>query len=195
MIFFYCLYAFVNDILITQLDKGIIFPFLSFFTIVEYCLFSLAIFLNLKKSSFRKLILFVSPAFLIFTIVQYLTSGAKNDIDNISITVEYILLIIYCLFFFFEELNEPNTTFIYSSYRFWIITGILLYSTGTFFLFMQSSNLSDSQWDRWLIINYVFTTIKNLLFCVAIAIKTSPPPDNGFRPPYDELFDKPLTPL
>ena len=194
VIFFYCLYCFVNDLLLTQLDAGYRFTFLSLFTIVEYCLFSLAIYLNLKNNVFKKIILWASPPFVAFSIFQFFSSGMQSDIDSISITVEYILLIVYCLFFFFEELNEPNTTFIYSSHRFWIVVGILIYSTGTFFLFMQSSNLNDEQWDRWLIINYIFTIIKNILFGIAIIIKPSPP-NNSFRPRYDELFDKPITPL
>jgi hypothetical protein len=194
VIFLYCVYSFVNDLLITQWNKDFAFTYLSIFTIVEYSLFSLAIYINLKKPLYKKIILWASPPFIAFSIFQFFSSGSKNDIDSISITVEYILIIIYCLFFLFEELNEPNTTFIYSSHRFWIIVGILIYSTGTFFLFMQSSNLSDKEWDRWLIINYIFTIIKNLFFSIAIIIKSSPP-DNHFKPPYDELFEKPVTPL
>ena len=77
-----------------------------------------------------------------------------------------------------------------------MILGILIYSTGTFFFFMQSSDLTDEQWDTWSPINYVFTLIKNILFGVAIIIrKNNVPPDNSFKPPYDELFDKPITPL
>ena len=77
-----------------------------------------------------------------------------------------------------------------------MILGILIYSTGTFFFFMQSSELTDEQWDQWSPINYVFTLVKNILFGVAIIIrKDNVPPSNPFKPPYDELFDKPITPL
>jgi hypothetical protein len=119
----------------------------------------------------------------------FFTSGTKNDIDNISITVEYILIIIYSLLYFFEELNEPHTTFIYSSYLFYIIVGILIYSTGTFFLFMQSSEFSPEQWDQLAPINHVFNVIKNILFCVAIFLKKDTPPDNTIKNRYDELFE------
>jgi len=99
------------------------------------------------------------------------------------------------LFYFFEELNEPKSTFIYSSHKFWIILGILIYFTGTFFFFMQSNDLSDEQWSKWGIINYVFTLIKNLLFSIAIIIKKNTQPDILFKNPYDELFEKRITPL
>ena len=194
VILFYCLYAFVNDLLITQLRSGPTFTFLSVFTVVEYSLCSLAIYLNLNRPLFKKIILWASPIFLFFSIFQFFNSGTKNDIDNITITVEYIFLIIYCLFFLFEVLNESSTTIIYSSHRFWIVIGVLIYSTGTFFLFMQSSNMSETAWDRWLVINYIFTTIKNIFFSVAIIIKSSPP-EEPLNPPFDEIFDKPVTPL
>ena len=195
MIFFYCLYAFVNDLLIIKLQKDLTFTLLSLFTVVEYILFSFAIYLNLKKTLFKKLILWISPIFIAFTVFQFFNSGVKNDIDNISITIEYILLITYCLFYFFEELNQPNTSFIYSSHPFWIIIGVLIYSTGTFFLFMQSSNLSDPEWDRWLIINYIFNILKNFLFCIAIVMQKDLSSNHKMQNSYDEFFEKPITPL
>ena len=201
VIFWYCVYSFINDLLVTDafninIGNDSTFLFLSIFTIVEYVLFSIAIYLNLKKGLFKRIILWFSPFFIIFCLFLFFNRGGKNDIDSISITVEYILIIAYCLFFFFEELNEPNTTFIYASYKFWIIVGILIYSTGTFFFFMNSSDLTDEQWDKWSAINYVGTIIKNAFFSVAMVLKKAKPPESN--PPFDNKFDgfeKPITPL
>ena len=202
VIFFYCLYSFINDYLITFFSsKGksgdnSILILLSIFTLIEYILFSVALFLIVKKPLFKRIIFLASPFFLAVCTYQFYLNLHTSTIDSISITVEYIFIIAFALLYFFEELNEPSTTFIYSSYKFWMILGILIYSTGTFFFFMQSSDLTDEQWDTWSPINYVFTLIKNILFGVAIIIrKDNVPPDNSFKPPYDELFDKPITPL
>jgi membrane-bound ClpP family serine protease len=119
---------------------------------------------------------------------------SSNHIDSIPITVEYILIIIFCLLFFFEEINEPNVNFIYSTYSFWIIIGILIYSTGTFFLFMQSENLSDEEWDRWRIINFVFTLVKNIFFSIAILMKKEES-QNSLEKPYEDVIEKPLESL
>lgn len=168
---------------------------LSIFTLIEYLLFSTTLYIILKKKLFKKFILLASPFFLAVCAYQFYLIIPSSKIDSISITVEYIFIIAFCLLYFFEELNEPKTTFIYSSYKFWIVLGIFIYSTGTFFFFMQSSNLSEEQWEKWSFINYVFTLIKNMFFGIAIVIKKNVLPNDSSKPPYDELFEKPITPL
>lgn len=201
VVFFYCLYAFINDCLITkvlnrlEVKNNSVFVLLSLFTLVEYLLFSIALYVVLKKRLFKNFIRVSTVFFIAICIYQFYLDSHKSAIDSLSITLEYILLIIFCLFYFFQELNEPNATFIYSSHRFWIALGILIYSTGTFFFFMQSGHLSDEQFDKWAPINYVFTLIKNALFGIAILIKKNPPPNHSMDPSYDELFEKPLTRL
>lgn len=199
VIFCYCLYTFINELFVTdqvgfEVKDDVTYTLLSAFTIVEYVLFSYTIYLNLKTPIFRRLIMWLSLPFLIVTIILFLNKGTKTSIDSIAITIEYILLITYSLFWFFEELNQASTRFIYSTYQFWIVMAILLYPAGTFFFFMQSDTFSDDEWDRWLMINYIFTIIKNGCFAVAMAIQKKISDDN-FHNPYDELFEKPLTPL
>lgn len=199
MILVYCLYSFLNDSLIIYRDFfGIsnsgVFYLLSFFTILEYILFSTVIYSYLKKNIFKKIILAISPLFLAFSVILLIQANTSN-IDSTTITVENIIIIIFCLFFFFEEISEPRVTFIYSINKFWVIAGILIYSTGTFFLFMFSENLSDDEWDKWSIINYVFTILKNSSFSIAVIMKESslnlPSIENENEP----LQQTPLTPL
>jgi hypothetical protein len=59
---------------------------------------------------------------------------------------------------------------------------------------MQSSNFTDEQWNKWKVINYVFTIIKNLFFTLAIIMKKDSSTDS-MNNPYDEIFEKPVTPL
>jgi hypothetical protein len=117
---------------------------------------------------------------------------SDDTIDSLSITVEYILLIILCLLYFFEEISSPNVTFIYSIYNFWIIVGILIYSTGTFFFFMQADDLSDEEWDKWALINYTFTIIKNVFFGIAISMKKEGTAYSRLDKPFEDLSDHPF---
>jgi len=200
MIFIYCLYAFINDLLLIdifniQIPKSVTFILFSIFTLVEYYIFSLTLHKILKKQRFKNLILFAAPIFLIICVYQFYLDILKSEIDSISITIEYIFIIAFCLIYFFEELNEPNTTFIYSSYKFWVVLGILIYFTGTFFFFMQTSFFSVEQWGRWSPINYIFNVFKNVFFSIALVIRNNTQLDNSFKNPYDELFQKRITPL
>ena len=181
VIFYYCLYSFLNDVTVgiltdqaTELNDRISFVLLSVFTVVEFSLFSVAIRMILKKKILRDIIKISFPLFVIFAAIVFYLSF-KSSIDSVSITVEYIIIIIFSLFYFYEEISIPNFTFIYNSSRFWIIVGILTYSTGTFFFFLYSSSMLGQDWDNWSIINFIFTILKNILFCIAIIIATKVP--------------------
>lgn len=200
VILFYCICSFITDLLIINLNNSLhpkrgfyVFQILSLFTIIEYSLFSLFIYLSVKTSLFKKLILSISPLFYFFVIVLYLRSS-NNLIDSLSITFESLLIITYCIFYFFEEINKPETTFIYSSYRFWIVTSILIYLTGTFFFFMQGDSLSDTDWDNWKAINHLCTIFKNILFGIGFIMSKK----NTYtydEKPYEDIFKTPLKPL
>ncbi|MFM9908292.1 MAG: hypothetical protein ACKVOW_03025 [Chitinophagaceae bacterium] len=75
-----------------------------------------------------------------------------------------------CIYYFFEQMRHPNSLFIYSTAEFWIVTGILIYLAGNFFLFIYNSNLTNAELDIYWSINYVFNAIKNILFGLAIFI-------------------------
>jgi len=172
-------FTFANDIFITICDyynnEYLIFNALSFFTILEYGFFSFAIYLLLKKYELKKIILGLAPVFIAFAFIHYLRS-VDASIDSLPITVENIIIIIFCLFYFFEEINFHIATLFYLTISIWIITGILIYSAGTFFLFLFSENLTDDEWKKWSIINSVFTILKNTCFGIAVTIKHTPDP-------------------
>jgi hypothetical protein len=198
LIIFYCAYSFINDLLVTASDRHLIslgrhtnYYLLSCFTIVEYAVFSLVLFLNIQYKVFRYLILGLSPIFVLFSIIL-LAKYSSAHIDSLTITVEYILVITFCILYFFDELRQPKTEFIYSSYKFWILVSILIYSAGTFFFFMQANNLTDEQWEKWTLINHSFTTLKNILFSVAVLMKKDEPKDHDPWKTPESLFEKPF---
>src|SRR5690606_5100562 len=142
VIVFFALYSFVNDSIVlglgdSQENNAIIFRLLSLFTIIEFCVFALIIYWCLNIRKLKIFILFVSPIFIIFSIFQFLNSTSFY-IDSLSITIENLIIICFAILYFYEQLAIPQNSFIYNSFRFWLILGILIYSTGTFFFFLQS---------------------------------------------------------
>ncbi|MBO9633087.1 MAG: hypothetical protein J7578_08200 [Chitinophagaceae bacterium] len=177
-------------------NSFLIYLMLSLFTLFEYLCFAAFIFFNLPKGTLRKIILIASPVFVVYTVFEYFRTQ-DSSIDSMTITVENILLIIFCMFYFFKEISQPQSVFIYSSYAFWVIVSILIYSTGTFFYFAYSDNLSDDDWHKWSIINHIFTIIKNILFGIAVIMPKKVNTLQSQEKQYpDQLFDPPpLNPL
>ncbi len=168
------------------------FLLLSIFTVIEYLSFAFIIYHLIKSSLLRTIIIFVSPIFVLYSIIQYFTSSTTN-IDSLTITVENIIILSFCLFFFYEQLDVPEVTFIYLSYKFWLVLAILIYSTGTFFFFMFSSSMSNDQWETWSLINYVFSILKNAFFSIAIIMKKDNSDNNYLKKPFNEdIFGNPM---
>lgn len=195
VIVFFALYSFVNDSIVlglgdSQENNSIIFRLLSLFTIIEFCVFALIIYWCLNIRKLKIFILFVSPIFIIFSIFQFLNSTSFY-IDSLSITIENLIIICFAILYFYEQLAIPQNSFIYNSFRFWLILGILIYSTGTFFFFLQSDKLTDAQWEDWSLINYFCTILKIIFFSVAILMKKDNS-DNIYKenPLLDDIFEK-----
>lgn len=194
VICFLCFYTILNEFAISYFTdySEFVLILLSAYTIIEYLIFSLVIYWSLKRKSLKRIILIAIPIFLLFSLYQYI-SGLSDKIDSLSITVENLILICFTLFYFFEQLVEPQDRFVYTSFRFWIILGILIYSTGTFFFFLQSDKLSDDQWKDWSLINYFCTILKIIFFSVAILMKKENSDNiSEENPLLHDIFDRTL---
>ena len=158
-------------------EKGFITPSLSntlfsLFTIVEFCCFSLFFYFTLlPHPRLRKAILVFIVLFSVFCVLNLLLGFNRNDnLDTIPVTFQAIFIMSLCVIYFFEQIRNPNSLFIYSTSEFWVVTGILVYLAGTFFIFIYSANLTQEELNRYWPINYIFNALKNILFGLAIYI-------------------------
>lgn len=176
VILLYCIYSCINDsIILYRSDHNLKFSiFLYIFTIIEYLLFSFILHSLIKTKSVKKGIVVCSILFTAFCL--YNIFGQPIDkFDSVQASLESILVIAYCIIYFYEQLNQPQISFIYLSYTFWIVTGILIYLSGTFFLYAFATDIpSEARINYW-IINLICTMLKNVLFAAAILIQTKPP--------------------
>ena len=178
MIVIYIVYSFGTDLLNKYLnEKGLLTKhldetLLSLFTIVEFCCFSLFFYYTIfRHLVLRKIILVTIVSFTVFCLAYFFFEFSKNsNLDTIPVTFQAIFIMSLCVIFYFEQIRNPNSLFIYSTSEFWIVTGILVYLAGTFFIFIYSADLTQEEFKRFWPINYIFNTIKNLLFGLAIFI-------------------------
>lgn len=176
VIFFYVLISFITDFTLStfSIPAAAYFYFYSLFTVFEYSFFTAFLFINFKRAPLRKFILLVSLLFFLFCIYS-LVVAKDYSFDSLPASIEAILIIIYCIIFFYEQINNPDISFIYSSKKFWVTTAFLVYLSGTLFLFIYTSDLSEAEQFYYWPINYFFNILKNLVIALAFYIPTSKP--------------------
>jgi len=150
---------------------------LSLFTIIEYVLFSLFLYLIINKRIIRIIIVACLPVFLAISIFSFFTDQ-RSDFDSLPTTIESILVISFCIFFLFQELNNPEVPFIYQNPNFWFVFGMLGYLAGNFFLFLQYANISSDLRDGFWTINLLFNILKNALFAIALYLPKTKKEEN-----------------
>ncbi len=188
VIFVYVIFSFSTDLSILTINykvfPNIRFTIYSIFTISEYCFFSYFVYKSLDSLLFKKAIIFLSIAFFLSATITYFRTLGKQEFDDFTTSVEGILLILYCLSFFFEQISSQSAVFLYEKYSFWIITGILLYFAGSLFLFVLGNSLSKQEIKVYWDITYVANVIKNILFALAFFMKKEDSPNTPMRKPY-----------
>jgi hypothetical protein len=176
VLFIYTLYALANDlfvyfVLLPRTDSTKIYHFAtSLFTVLEFLIFGGIIYF-LNTGRLRRIVMLLgSIGFVFYCIWEYLESSDQPSFDSMPASIEAIMLIVFCIFFFFEELKKPPFVPVYVTNRFWIVIGIMVYTALIFFLFLQSAitplPVFDSYWD----INLIANILKNIIFAIAFVI-------------------------
>ena len=201
--FYYIIYSFLNDLLIlylssTSLDEKTNFLIISLFTVVEYSLFSFFIYLSISGKMFKILIIIASVGFLIFAIRDFFTNKENPVFDSLPASIEAILILIYGIFYFFEQLNKPQVTFIYQTPTFWLVLGLMIYTAGNFFLFLQAADAPREVIDRFWSINLICNILKNIFLSIGFVVQKAPGNFNGTGTGFDkrfseDIFDRPYS--
>jgi hypothetical protein len=143
--------------------------FYSLFVLVEYLLFAFFLWNNLQNNKSKVILLFLSICFSVFIIISTISFKIRR-LDSISIGIESIIILTFCIYLLFEMLNSVRDMFIYYDFRFWIIIGIVLYLAGSFFLYIFDETLSPNQRNHIWFLTWVFYIIKALFFSLSIIV-------------------------
>lgn len=176
VIFFYSLYSFSNDtIIIYRSDHHLRFSiFLYIFTIIEYLLFAFILFKVIINKKVKQIIILASVLFTAFCLFNILGKHI-HQFDSVQASIESILIIAYCITYFYEQINQPQVTFIYADYKFWIVIACLIYLAGSFFLYVYAAAIPTAMRKEYWVINLFCNIIKNILFAIAIIIHVKAP--------------------
>ncbi|WP_315817569.1 hypothetical protein [Paraflavitalea speifideaquila] len=193
VIFIYVTLSYLTDNLLSELPKPspVKFYVFSFFTVMEYTFFSLFLYLSMKSKLIKQIIVWAAPLFITLVLYSLFNKNQSNNFDAIPASIESILIIIFCVCFFFEQIRDMEVSFVYSSKTFWIIVAILIYMAATFFLFVSTQYFTQEERKAYWFINYISNIIKNLLLATAFIIPNYKPKSFVDRPYDDELFERP----
>jgi len=176
VVFFYLIYCAVNDLISYYLFQiAHLRPFFLYdiFDVVEFCLFSWFYYLIIYDKKFKKIIVPLAVSFFLFSISFNIFHPENTSFSSMVAGVEAVLIIAMCIYYFFDQLKQPNSLMIYSSINFWIIISFLIYLSGTFFLNIYAdSMITDKAFiKQYIIINSSFNILKNVLLSVAMLMK------------------------
>ena len=139
------------------------------FTVVEFCFFAAFFYYIVSNNIIKKWLpiitcIFITSAFIdhFFVLSKSFTSG-----------IQAVLILSMCIYYFFDQLKNPKFFLIYNNFNFWIIISFLIYVAGTFFLYIMAENIvpSKSFWRSYVIINFSFNLLKNILLSVAMLMR------------------------
>lgn len=195
VIFLYAVLSIFFDAAFSAIPEGDEDPefyLFSLFSIVEFSLFTAFIFLQIKLKSKRRFIGASAILFYGFAIYNII-NGPQKSFDTLPASIECVLVILYCILCYFEQMRTPEVSFIYSSKVFWITTAVLIYVAATLFLFISTAYFTGEERDNYWSINFISNILKNILLSIAFILpkhKSPSPSDNdlynkAFAPPFN----------
>jgi hypothetical protein len=170
VIFLYCVFSFVTEILGGVLNLRIIF---ATFNIVQFTLFSFFCYLSLKNKRFKYIPIIGALLFYAISIRNFTSA----NFDSLSLSIASIFFIPYCILLLYEMIRDSDITVAYNNKKFWIIIAFFLNFSGTLFLYLYFKQLTVEQKLSYWQINNFFEILKNILFCISFIMKKPPIPE------------------
>ncbi len=148
-------------------------PFLGahLFTLIEFSIISIFLFSN-SHATQKKLIFSIGSIFFIFSFIYENFIIVQQNFDSISTGISGLVILIYCIYYLFHKVNQPNGL-INLDHSFLVIVSFIIYFAGTFFIYILSkNNLFDEKFQKsYVIINSLILFLRNLIITFAFAQK------------------------
>lgn len=148
------------------------FDVYSIYTFTEYTLIAVFFYLTFQMTAFRKTVIVCSALFYIIFPVNFIYYRNLN-FDSFAFSTEAVFVVVFIIMYFYEQINDPNITFVYGTKSFWVIIGFLLYITVGLFPYITKPFLSHKEQRLLAPIPFMANFLKNVLF--AISFRMLPP--------------------
>jgi hypothetical protein len=175
VIFLFLLFSILQQILLVVSFNVLpaFFNFLSFTNPIFYLSFVAVYFRITYKSKYLKKLSLILLFVYVFLQLGPLFLFSSSTATSIATTINTLIILLLCLLFFYEQLQNPKTIFIYFQKSFWGTAAFLMFTAGTFFIFWynQIPNQSIDFEYQYVVIHACIYILRNLLFSISFIIK------------------------
>ena len=142
------------------------------YNVLEYSLLSYLFYLYIKNKIIRNILLLSTIPYVIFCIYDFVVAK-EPSLAFSPLIIEYLVLLLFIVYFFFEVIQESVVEPIYNKTIFWISVAFIINFSGNFFLLLSSVNSFQDEAFRYAftIIYSSVTILKNILLCIAVTLK------------------------
>lgn len=141
----------------------------NLFVVIEFVLFLSYFKTNVFKGN-NLLLAVMGLGLLLFL----LTFKGWFIINRMGVSIFLVFYIVICVVSYYKILKEQQDVHLEKSSVFWVITGIFIYSSGTFFLFLGADALAGSNKEAgsFLLTFFApFNILKNIMLGIALSKK------------------------
>jgi hypothetical protein len=171
IICFYSIYGIISDLILSKLSIkyfGTEIYSYRLFTVIEFVSLSLFIYFSIETVKFKKIILLTFILFFVGIIIDFFTSSL-NQFDSLPSGIESLLILNSALLLLYEKVLNESTSNKNTS-PIIITSGIIIFFSGTFFLFILSQkNYTDTNFSNsYGYLVAFFNIIKNIFIILGI---------------------------
>jgi hypothetical protein len=147
----------------------------ALFTIVESVAFASFLYVQVRNLNIKKATLVTGALLVLFNIIYPFFSDESKLIDSIPIGIETIVILVFSYYFLYEKTNDTSTLYIYSTFPFWVVIGMVLYLSGSLFIYLFASSISHEEAKRYWVLTNFLGFLKNVFFTIGIILNSKPP--------------------
>ncbi|MGD1045037.1 MAG: hypothetical protein ABR936_06890 [Bacteroidota bacterium] len=139
---------------------------MHFITLIEIVFVFFMCSLWIKQRQSRLMLLFCLSAFVVLWIISKFTFEPLSLLDGWTSTISMILQIIFSTLLLVDVVKESDIIWT-DDPRFWIATGIIIYSAGSLFwfaFFNKMLQISPERLKQVFYLNWILSIISNLLY-------------------------------
>lgn len=142
------------------------------YTFFECLIISYIFWVELESKILRRIVIITSLLFLIVSLCCVVLLDDLNLIDSITTSIEFVIIIFFCILYFFKEFYDLNKPKLTDYWFFWLNSSFLLYFGTSLFIFLFKSYFYELSvtiisflWSIHLIVNITNNSLISVAIC------------------------------